>query len=99
MTSFRKLPRWLHVNLFAKPFDTALTLIVVPLFLWAAWSFLHWATALADWSVVLDSLKVLMTGLFPAQKMWLVWIAVSLIAGLIGLASSLTMPFGRGALL
>lgn len=97
MTTFRKLPRWLHVNLFAKPFDTALTLIVVPLLAWAMWGFLHWASVIADWSVVLGSLKVLMTGLFPAEKMWLVWIAVSLIAALIGLASSVTMPFGRTA--
>lgn len=97
MTTFRKLPRWLHVNLFAKPFDTALTLIVVPLLAWAMWGFLHWAIVIADWSVVLGSLKVLMTGLFPAEKMWLVWIAVSLIAALIGLASSVTMPFGRTA--
>ncbi|MCL4068116.1 MULTISPECIES: ABC transporter permease subunit [Pseudomonadota] len=97
MTNFRNLPRWLHVNLFAKPFDTVLTLIVVPLLCWAVASLLHWVIVVADWSVVIGSLKVLMTGLFPAEKMWLVWIAASLIAGLIGLASSVTMPFGRAA--
>lgn len=99
MPNFRNLQRWLHVNLFAKPTDTVLTLIVVPLLLWAAVSLLEWVIVVADWSVVVGSLKVLMTGLFPPEKMWLVWIAASLIAGLIGLASSATMPFGRVALL
>ena len=97
MPNIRKLPRWLHVNLFAKPSDAVLTLIVLPLLFWVVANLLHWAVANADWFVVLGSLKVLMTGLFPAEKLWLVWIAVSLIAGLIGLASSVTMPFGRSA--
>lgn len=99
MSNFRNPLRWLHVNLFAKPTDTVLTLIVIPLLSWAAFKLLHWAVVVADWSVVIDSLKVLMTGLFPPEKMWLVWIAASLIAGLVGLASSATMLFGRAALL
>lgn len=99
MSNFRNPLRWLHVNLFAKPTDTVLTLIVIPLLFWAAFKLLHWAVVVAEWSVVIDSLKVLMTGLFPPEKMWLVWIAASLIAGLVGLASSATMLFGRAALL
>ncbi|MCB2056687.1 MAG: ABC transporter permease subunit, partial [Novosphingobium sp.] len=99
MPNYRNLQRWLHVNLFAKPTDTMLTLFIVPLLLWTAGKLLHWVTIVADWSVVIGSLKVLLTGLFPPEKMWLVWIAASLIAGLIGLASSATMKFGRVALL
>ncbi|SED16759.1 amino acid ABC transporter permease [Rhodobacter sp. 24-YEA-8] len=99
MSAFGKAGRWLHVNLFSKPVDIALTLLVIPLMSWAAWSFLEWAIAAADWSVIINSMKVLMTGLFPSEQMWLVWIAVSLIAGLVGLASAATMPFGRKALL
>ncbi len=97
MTALQKKIRWVHVNLFAKPSDTILTLIIVPLLLWAAWAFLHWAIALADWSVVLNSLKVLMTGMFPVGKLWLVWLAAGMIAGLAGLASSASMSFGRSA--
>lgn len=96
MTTLRNFPRWAHRNLFAKPADTVLTLIVVPVLAWALWGFAHWAIALADWSVVLRSLRVLMVGLFPADRMWLVWIAVGLIAGLAGLATATTMAFGRG---
>lgn len=98
MTTLRNFPRWAHKNLFAKPADTVLTLIVVPVLAWALWSFAHWAIAMADWSVVLRSLRVLMVGLFPADRMWLVWIAVGLIAGLAGLATATTMTFGRGSI-
>ncbi|MFO1140734.1 MAG: amino acid ABC transporter permease [Paracoccus sp. (in: a-proteobacteria)] len=98
MHGLRNFPRWAHRNLFAKPADTVLTLIVVPALAWALWGVLHWAFALAEWGVVLRSLRVLMVGLFPADKMWLVWVAVGLIAGLAGLATSTTMAFGRGAI-
>lgn len=98
MHGLRNFPRWAHRNLFAKPADTVLTLIVVPALAWALWGVLHWAFALAEWGVVLRSLRVLMVGLFPAEKMWLVWVAVGLIAGLAGLATSTTMAFGRGAI-
>lgn len=86
---------WIRRNLFAKPFDAALTLVVVPLLGWILWSILHWAFAMADWSVVRDSLKVLMTGLFPAQELWRAWIATGLIAALLGLACGDGFPMTR----
>lgn len=95
MTAARRALRWIHANLFAKPFDGVLTLIVVPLLGWAAWGLLHWAVLRADWGVIGSSMKVLMTGLFPPERLWLVWVAVCLIAGLVGLASAATMPLGR----
>lgn len=97
LTPMQRRIRWVHVNLFAKPADTVLTLIIVPLLLWACWAFLHWAIALADWSVVLNSMKVLMTGMFPADKLWLVWLAAAMIAGLAGLATSTSIDFGRNS--
>lgn len=82
----RRTIRWLHVNLFAKPFDAVLTLVTLPLLAWAGWEFLRWALMLANWSVVTGSLRVLLTGLFPADKLWLVWVSAVLIAGLCVLA-------------
>lgn len=99
MPNLSNARRWLHVNLFARPLDTVLTLITLPLLAWAAGGLAVWVLTVAEWSVVLDSLKVLMTGLFPPEKLWLVWIAAALIAGLAGLASAVTMAFGRAALL
>lgn len=97
MSPMQKKIRWLHVNLFAKPADALLTLVVVPLLLWAVWAFLSWALTAADWSVVFNSLKVLMTGTFPSSKLWLVWIVAGMIAALAGLATSASIPFGRAA--
>ena len=97
MSPMQKKIRWLHVNLFAKPADALLTLVVVPLLLWAIWAFLSWALTAADWSVVFNSLKVLMTGTFPSSKLWLVWIVAGMIAALAGLATSASIPFGRAA--
>ncbi|TWI35227.1 general L-amino acid transport system permease protein [Paracoccus sulfuroxidans] len=97
MSPMQKKIRWLHVNLFAKPADALLTLVVVPLLLWAVWAFLSWALTAADWSVVFNSLKVLMTGTFPSSKLWLVWIVAGMIAALAGLATSASIPFGRTA--
>jgi len=35
--------RWVHRNLFAKPFDAALSLVIIPLLAWAVYAFGHWA--------------------------------------------------------
>jgi len=87
--------RWLHLNLFAKPLDTVLTLIVVPLVLWTIWELATWALTVAEWNVVGDSLKVLMTGIFPPEMLWLVWIVAILIAALMGLTTSITIGLDR----
>lgn len=91
--------RWLHVNLFAKPSDTLLTLVILPLLGFGLWSFLRWALQIAEWSVVQNSMKVLMTGMFPPERLWLAWVAAALISGLAGLATSLTLAFDRRALI
>ena len=35
--------RWLHRNLFLKPFDAALSLVVIPLAAWTVYVFARWA--------------------------------------------------------
>lgn len=85
MTSHSAL-KWLRFNLFAKPFDTVLSLIVIPLLLWSVYSICHWAISLAYWDVIRTSIKVLMTGMFPSDQLWRAWVA----AGGIGLILALT---------
>ena len=55
--------RWLRRNLFAKPFDAALSLVVIPALAWAVYAFAHWILVDAHWQVIRGSLKVLMTGI------------------------------------
>jgi len=65
--------RWLRVNLFANAADTVLTLICLPLCVWALWALAHWAVTQAQWHVVSDSLRVLMIGTFPRELSARAW--------------------------
>jgi len=65
-----KLPsvlRWLRVNLFANSTDSVLTLLFLPSCLWGLWILGQWALTEAKWSIVTDSLRVLMIGTFPLE--------------------------------
>lgn len=90
------LSRWVRRNLFATPLDGILTLVTVPLLAWVTLALVHWAVAEADWDVVTGSLKVLVTGVFPAHMLGLAWAAASIMAALFGLGLSMTMPLFPG---
>ncbi len=84
--------RWMRRNLFLNPFDVALTVVVVPLLLWALISFLAWVATGAQWQVVLDSMKVLMTGVFPQSDLWRAKVMAALLLVLLALAFSTAKP-------
>lgn len=93
MTAMANAPwRWMRRNLFRKPLDTALTLIVVPLMLWAVASFLDWVLTGAQWQVVKGSIKVLMTGVFPVAELWRARLMAALLMILLALACSAAKP-------
>lgn len=87
-----KALKWLRFNLFARPFDIALSLMVTPVLIWLALAFLTWTFQLADWDVVRKSVKVLMTGMFPSDQIWRAWIAAASIAFVLGLANAVALP-------
>ncbi|MFC5421516.1 amino acid ABC transporter permease [Bosea eneae] len=76
--------RWAHRNLFAKPFDTALSVVVIPLLGWTLYAFAHWGLAEARWEVVGGSLKVLMTGIYPAEHLWRAWFSAATLCAMFG---------------
>ncbi|MDG4889897.1 MULTISPECIES: amino acid ABC transporter permease [unclassified Mesorhizobium] len=82
----------LKVNLFATPFDTLLTALVVPTLFWGIWTFCAWLLAVAQWHVIGQSAKVLMVGVFPAAELWRVWVAAFLFAVAMGLLVSSIIP-------
>ena len=90
--------RWVHRNLFAKPFDAALSLIIIPMLAWAVYAFAHWALVEAHWQVVGGSLKVLMTGIYPADQLWRAWFAVATLCAMFGAGLGLSVRAGRAAL-
>ncbi|OWV93618.1 amino acid ABC transporter permease [Rhizobium sp. R693] len=80
--------KWLRFNLFAKPFDTVLTLIVVPTLIWLLVLFVYWVIGLANWEVIRSSAKVLMTGVFPETELWRAWIAAGAISAMLAVAAA-----------
>ena len=90
--------RWVHRNLFAKPFDAALSLIIIPMLAWAVYAFAHWALVEAHWQVVGGSLKVLMTGIYPADQIWRAWFSVATLCAMFGAGLGLSLRPGRAAL-
>jgi general L-amino acid transport system permease protein len=90
--------RWLHRNLFAKPFDAALSLVVIPTLAWAAYAFAYWVMVEAHWEVVSGGLKVLMTGIYPADQLWRAWFSVGTLCAMFGAGLGLSVRPGRAAL-
>ncbi|KEC75562.1 UNVERIFIED_ORG: general L-amino acid transport system permease protein [Rhizobium esperanzae] len=76
--------KWTRHNLFGKPFDVALSLLVIPGALWLAYSILDWALTTARWDIIVQSLRVLMIGVFPADQAWRAWTASTIIAAILG---------------
>jgi len=79
--------RWLRINLFANITDTLLTLLLLPACGWLLWALCRWALWEAQWSVVTDSLRVLMIGTFPIELSSRAWFAAAALA----IASVLTL--------
>ena len=90
--------RWVHRNLFAKPFDAALSLVVIPVLAWAGYAFAHWALVEAHWQVVGGSFKVLMTGIYPTAQLWRAWFSVATLCAMFGAGLGLSLRPGRAAL-
>jgi general L-amino acid transport system permease protein len=91
--------RWLHRNLFAKPFDIALSVVIIPLVVWLTCAFVHWSLFAARWAVVGDSMRVLMTGIYPADQSWRAWFSVVTIVAMFGGGLGLSMRPRRRTLL
>lgn len=84
--------RWLHRNLFGKPTDIALTLVIVPLCAWALASFLRWAFLMADWHILADSARVLLIGIYPADQVWRAWFSGFVLAAIAGGCLGIVLP-------
>lgn len=85
--------KWSRHNLFAKPFDALLSLIVIPGTLWLIYSALAWAFTTAQWDIIPQSMRVLMIGIFPADQVWRAWTAVGIIGALLGAALGCVFSF------
>ena len=75
--------RWLRRNLFANVTDAILSVVAIALLAWLALTMGRWAVG-AQWSVVGDSLRVLLVGIYPSDQVWRAWVAAFLLAAVLG---------------
>jgi general L-amino acid transport system permease protein len=85
------LTRWVRRNLFRKSFDVALSVVVIPSTAWALYTLVCWALFVANWGVLVGSLRVLMVGIYPPDQLWRAWGSVALIAAIFGSGLGLTI--------
>jgi general L-amino acid transport system permease protein len=77
---------WVRDNLFSTWFNTILTVISAAVAVWVGFSLLRWIFVTADWGVIQANLRVYMTGRFPVDKLWSLWVCIYLISTLVGLS-------------
>ncbi|MEN9205728.1 MAG: amino acid ABC transporter permease [Thermostichales cyanobacterium DRC_bins_46] len=78
--------RWLRKNFFDSWWTTALTILSVLVAIWAVRLFWHWAFGAANWAVIPNNLKVLMSGTYPIDQLWRVWLTMGLVLAALGVA-------------
>lgn len=79
--------QWLRQNLFDSWLNTALTIISVAVVAWAVLTFTNWALNQATWAVIPSNLKVLATGVYPADQVWRAWIVLGIVMAVLGVAA------------
>ncbi|MGF1516168.1 MAG: amino acid ABC transporter permease [Elainellaceae cyanobacterium] len=75
---------WLQENLFNGWFNSLLTIVVVAILAFAAWSLLTWAFTAAQWAVIPNNLGLYMSGLYPRELYWRMWTLFGVVLTLSG---------------
>ena len=76
---------WARANLFSNWPSALITIISVPLILWAAWSTVSWIFGGADWTLITSRPQQYVIGIYPTEHAWRPltgWLLVSVLFGL-----------------
>lgn len=76
--------QWMRVNLFNSWWNALLTVLTSLLVFWFVRGVLIWALNEAQWSVIPANLRLILVGQYPREQLWRVWIALLLLAFLMG---------------
>lgn len=77
---------WLKKNLFSDWFNSLLTIVVLGVLAYALYGLLSWSLTVAQWAVIPNNMGLFMTGLYPADQYWRMWILLGLVCALSGLS-------------
>jgi general L-amino acid transport system permease protein len=86
---------WLRENLFSNWWNSALTIVFLPLLLWIIFSSLRWIFVGARWDIIIVNLANLMVGNFPRDQLWRLWVAIAIMAIVMGLLVGVTSAAAR----
>ena len=87
--------KWSRHRLFGSPFDTLMSIIVIPTILWLTYKTIAWALSVARWDIIPQSLRVLMIGIYPADQTWRAWAAFVIMSAALGAALGCVFAFRR----
>ncbi len=76
---------WLRTNLFSSPVNSAATVVMVGLVVWFLWSMITWSVRSAQWGVVYNNLRLIMSGLYDKNEIWRVELTAGILVLLTGL--------------
>lgn len=78
---------WLRKNLFNGWFNTLLTIASATVIFLVARGLLGWIFFQADWSPVVENLRLYAVGPYPQEQMWRVWFIVGMVSFLMGVSA------------
>jgi general L-amino acid transport system permease protein len=77
---------WVRKNLFSNWFNTLLTVILGLVIGRTLVGFTYWATTYAKWAIIPANLPLFFVGRYPADQIWRIWVALTLISALGGIS-------------
>jgi general L-amino acid transport system permease protein len=86
---------WLRENLFSNWWNTLLTVLFLPLIVWIVFSGIRWIFVGARWEIIVVNLTNLMVGNFPRDQLWRLWVAIAIMAIVMGLLVGVTSATSR----
>jgi len=78
---------WLKKNLFSSWSNSLLTVLSVIVIYYTLRGLGRWALFEADWSPVVESLRLFAVGTYPIEQVWRVWIIIYLVSFLAGMSA------------
>lgn len=76
---------WARANLFGNWLSGLVTVVTVPIILWAVWSMVAWVFGTADWTLIASRPQQYAMGLYPTEHAWrplIGWLLVSILFGM-----------------
>jgi general L-amino acid transport system permease protein len=85
----RSPAEWARRNLFSSAFNSALTVVMGALVLWAAYRLFVFVFVSAEWEIVQRNLTLFMVGRFPRDELWRMWASLGILAFTIGMVGGM----------